>query len=152
MLTAWRIVPVPRLAEAFTGEGARLYGGRWNSPGVSLVYCSSTVSLAALETLVHINPQLPRSYVLYEVRFDAALVEEISPAKIPAGWDTEPPAPASQSVGDGWAKAARSAVLQVPSVLTREINYLLNPQHKDFRRIKIGDPKPFTFDSRLLKK
>lgn len=152
MLTAWRMVPVPHGADAFTGEGARLFGGRWNSAGVPLVYGSSTVSLAMLETLVHINPQLPRQYMLYEVRFDASLVEEISLVKMSTGWDAEPPGLASMSVGDEWVRAGRSVVLGVPSVLTREKNYLLNPRHKDFRRVKIGPPAPFTFDPRLLKK
>ena len=152
MVTAWRMVPVPHTADAFTGEGARLFGGRWNSAGVALVYCSSTVSLAMLETLVHINPHLPRQYMLYEVRFDASLVEEFSITKIPSGWDSEPPGPASMSVGDEWVRAGRSVVLGVPSVLTREKNYLLNARHKDFRRVKIGPAAPFTYDPRLLKK
>jgi RES domain-containing protein len=150
-IVAWRIVPVPRIAEAFTGEGARLYGGRWNSPGVAMVYASATRSLAALETLVHINPLLPLKYVMYQAEFDGKLIESISSGKLPAGWDAEPPGPASMEIGDQWVKASRSAVLAVPSVITAETNYLLNPAHADFKKTKMGKPEPFTFDPRLLK-
>ena len=152
MTVAWRIVPVPRVTEAFTGEGARLYGGRWNSPGVAMVYASATRSLAALETLVHINPLLPVKYVIYQAGFDDRLIESISAAKLPAGWSAEPPGPASMDIGDRWAKTSRSVVLAVPSILTGETNYLLNPAHPDFKKIKIGKPEPFVFDPRLLKK
>jgi RES domain-containing protein len=152
MIVAWRIVPVPRMAEAFTGEGARLYGGRWNSPGVAMVYASATRSLAALETLVHINPLLPLKHGIYQAEFDDKLVESVSPGKLPAGWDAEPPGPASMNIGDRWAKGLRSAVLAVPSVITAETNYLLNPAHPDFKKIKVGKPEPFTFDPRLLKR
>jgi RES domain-containing protein len=151
MVEAWRIVPVPRMAEAFTGEGARLFGGRWNSPGVPMVYCSTSISLAALETLVHINPQIPLEYVLYQVQFDRALVETLSRVKCTHGWNAQPPGPASMSVGDRWVRESRSAVLAAPSILTGETSYLLNPKHKDSGRIQIGKPEPFTFDARLLK-
>ena len=151
-IAAWRIVPALRIAEAFTGEGARLYGGRWNSPGVAIVYTSATRSLAVLETRVHINPPLPVKYVIYEVEIDGALVENISAGKLPTGWDAEPPGPASMEIGNRWTKDRRSAVLAVPSAITGETNYLLNPAHVDFKKVKIGKPEPFTFDSRLIKK
>ena len=115
-----------------------------------MVYCSSSIALAALETLVHINPQVPLDYVMIEAQFDAALVEDLSEANFPAGWDAEPPGPASMAVGDKWVKEARSAILGVPSCLTSERNFLLNPGHKDFKQIKIGKPKAFRFDPRLL--
>ena len=152
MSQAWRIVPLPHVADAFTGEGARRFGGRWNSPGVPMVYCSASVSLAALETLVHLNPQIGLDYVLYEVQFDEGLSENFPRSKCAEGWNAEPPGPASMSIGDQWVREARSAVLAVPSVLTCETNYLLNPNHKDFIRIKTGKPENFTFDPRLLKK
>jgi len=150
MLTVWRIVRRKRAAEAFTGEGARAHGGRWNSKGVAMVYCSSSIALAALETLVHINPHLPLDYVVIKAEFNAALVEDLSAATFPAGWDAEPPGPASMTVGDKWVRETRSAILNVPSCITGESNFLLNPQHKDFKQIKIGMPKAFTFDPRLL--
>jgi RES domain-containing protein len=148
-IASWRLVRRERAGDAFSGEGARLFGGRWNSPGTAVVYTSDTLSLAALETLVHINPQLPLDYVAFPVEFEDALVESLE--ELPSGWKNHPPPPAAQQVGNAWAKSARSAVLAVPSVLVPvQRNFLLNPAHPDFRRIRIGAAKPFAFDSRLL--
>ena len=79
MPEAWRIVKEKHAAAAFSGEGAARNGGRWNSRGVRLIYTSSTESLAALETLVHLNPQMPFKYVAIRIKFDDALVEIAAP-------------------------------------------------------------------------
>lgn len=148
-LQAWRIVKAKHAASAFSGEGARLYGGRWNSAGVSLVYTSATRALAALESMVHLNPPVLFSYAIIPVEFDAALVEKI-PA-LPPGWNAMPAPPATRLLGDAWARESRSAVLEVPSVIIpSEPNYLLNPAHPDFKAVTIGAPEPFSFDPRLL--
>jgi RES domain-containing protein len=150
MREAWRIVKEKHAATAFDGEGARLSGGRWNSVGVRVVYVSFTKSLAALETLVHLKLPVTSRYVAIPIEFEDTLLEIFPLKNPPAGWNAEPPAPASQRVGDAWVKAARSAVLALPSVITNETNYLLNPAHPDFKAITIGKPQPFTFDPRLL--
>lgn len=148
MPTAWRIVRRARAAEAFSGEGARLFGGRWNSPGTALIYTSETLSLAALETLVHINPRLPIDHVCFEITFDSSLVESL--VDVPAGWNRHPPPPVVQRIGNLWASERRSAILSVPSVLVpSERNFLLNPLHRDFGRIRRGPMHPFPFDPRL---
>lgn len=148
-LKAWRIVKEKHAATAFSGEGARLFGGRWNSPGVGLVYTSSAQSLAVLESLVHLNPPVLFKYVAIPVEFDSALVE--TPASLPADWADQPAPPSTQALGDLWARESRSAVLQLPSVIIpAEANYLLNPTHPDFRKIAIGKPVAFCFDPRLL--
>lgn len=148
-LQAWRIVKEKHAATAFSGEGARLFGGRWNSPGVSLVYTSSTQALAALESLVHLNPPVLFKYVAIPLEFDSALVER--PPALPATWAEQPAPPSTQALGDQWARESRSAVLQLPSVIIPlESNYLLNPAHPDFRKIVIGKPVPFAFDPRLV--
>lgn len=147
---AWRIVKVRHAATAFDGEGPRLYGGRWNSAGVRVVYASFTKSLAALETLVHLNLPVTSQYVAIPLRFDEALVEIFPAADLPVGWNDEPPSLVSQQIGDTWAKNSRSVLLALPSVLTGETNFLINPAHPHFARIRIGKPEPFTFDSRLL--
>lgn len=146
----WRIGKQKHAAIAFDGEGARLNGGRWNSIGVRVVYASATKSLAALETLVHLNLPVGSQYVAIPLQFEDALVEVFPLKNLPVGWDAEPPSLISQQVGEAWAKAARSALLALPSVITGETNFLLNPAHRDFARIKIGKPEPFTFDPRLL--
>jgi RES domain-containing protein len=147
---AWRIVKEKRQATAFTGEGAARTGGRWNSKGVPMIYASSTKSLATLESLVHLNPPVAFKYVAFPLKFDDALVEILSANKLPADWQAEPPPPSTKAIGDAWAKAARSAVLAVPSVITGETNYLLNPAHRGFKEINIGAREPFAFDPRLL--
>lgn len=151
MRRAWRIVKAKHAGSAFDGEGAKLYGGRWNSVGTRLVYTSGSLSLAALESLVHLNPPVTFRYTAIAVEFDEALMERMVLADLPLGWTEEPPPPATQRVGDEWVKAGRSAVLEVPSVIIpEELNYLINPSHPDFRKIKIGKAVPFAFDPRLL--
>jgi RES domain-containing protein len=151
MPEAWRIVKEQHAATAFSGEGAARTGGRWNSRGVPVVYTSSTKSLAALETLVHLNPPVRFKYVAIRVRFDTALLEIINPKSLPPNWRVEPPPPSTKQIGDAWVRAGRSAVLALPSVIVSgEPNYLLNPAHPDFKRISIDKPERFAFDSRLL--
>lgn len=149
MKRAWRIVKAKHAATAFDGEGARRYGGRWNSAGTSVVYTSGSMALAALESLVHLNPPVVFQFVAIPIDFDDALVQ--TPTALPVDWTEEPPPPATKRVGDLWVKEARSAVLELPSVIIPgEPNYLLNPAHPDFKRIVIGKPEPFSFDPRLL--
>ena len=116
-----------------------------------VVYTSSTKSLAALESLVHLNPPVRFKYVAIGIKFHDGLVEIVLAKALPSDWRVEPPSPGSQRVGDAWVRAGRSAVLAVPSVIiSGEPNFLLNPAHPDFKRIAIGKPERFTFDSRLL--
>ena len=151
MRQAWRIVKEKHAATAFDGEGARIYGGRWNSAGTPMVYTSATLSLAALESLVHLHPPVSFRYVAIAVEFDETRVETVDAAGLPGDWTEEPPPPSTQWLGDQWVKEARSAVLEIPSVIVpSESNFLLNPHHPDFRHIQIGKPVPFAFDPRLL--
>jgi RES domain-containing protein len=147
----WRIVKEKHARMAFSGEGAREFGGRWNSAGVSVVYCSEHLSLAALETLVHIVPVMVRDkFRAYRVEFDESLLTSVTEKKLPKGWNAQPPTLVSQNVGDGWAKSARSVVLALPSVLVPlERTFLLNPKHPDFRQLEIKDIGSFVLDPRL---
>lgn len=151
MPTAWRVVKTRRVGGAFDGEGARLHGGRWNSPGRAAVYASETRALATLEILAGLGgtPSLP-DYSLIPVTFDDDLVEAVPMASLPTGWDARPPGAASQGIGDAWLAAATSAVLRVPSVIVpAEYNYVLNPRHPDFTAIGVGEPAPLAIDPRL---
>ena len=151
MATGWRIVKSRYASTAFDGEGARLYGGRWNSPGTRMVYTSSTISLAVLEVLVHLQEaSLLSSYSLLSVSFDDAFVERLDRSMLPDGWRIYPPPSDLQRIGDDWVRSQRSVALEVPSVIVeRESNYLLNPAHPDFSSVVIGEPESFTFDERL---
>ncbi len=149
MPSGWRIDKPGR--EAFSGEGARRFGGRWNSRGVAVVYLSEHQSLAALEIFVHLQPLPPQSrYLAYFVEWEEAEMEVLAPKKLPPDWRASPPGPATMSIGDRWVREARSVVLAVPSViLPSERNFLLNPAHPRFRQLRREKPVEFAFDNRL---
>jgi RES domain-containing protein len=151
-LRAWRVVKRKHKGDAFSGEGALKYGGRWNSIGTPVVYTSESLSLATLEILTGgISLQLLGSYVRIPVDFDVSLIESLDLAGLPRGWANYPPSTKTQRIGDNWAHESRSAVLRVPSVVIKEeFNYLINPFHRDFKKISIGVPEGFSFDKRLL--
>ena len=151
MVMAWRIVKRKLARRAFNGEGARLYGGRWNSVGTAIVYTAESQSLAALEVVVHLDSsELLRHYVVFEVGIDESLIVRPGVAELPRNWKANPPPRKIQMIGDAWAAAGTSPVLQVPSaVLPAEHDFLLNPLHRDFARLVIGKPTPFRFDPRL---
>ena len=96
MRRAWQIVKERHATDAFDGEGARLYGGRWNSRGTRLVYASATLSLAALENLVHLAPPVTFRFVAYRVEFAESLVESIPVPGLPGDWTEEPPTRSTQ--------------------------------------------------------
>lgn len=152
MITVWRIT-APQYAEtAFSGEGARLWGGRFNSPGRRVVYASGSLSLATLEVLAGANDRRRlRGYLAVSATFDEADVETLTVADLPEGWDARPYASASQTIGDTWLDDARSLALRVPSVVVpMEWNVLLNPEHPSFVGVQIGPPTVAPFDPRLL--
>jgi RES domain-containing protein len=152
MPSAWRIVRAARRQSAFTGEGARVYGGRWNSKGTAIIYVSEHESLAALELLVHLTPFSPSDrYLSFRLEWEDKLTEYFPVKNLPANWNAEPPTFQTMQVGDEWARAGKSVALAVPSVLsTVEMNFLLNPNHPDFKKVKISKPLEYRFDSRLL--
>lgn len=152
-ITAWRIVKARHAGNAFDGEGARVEGGRWNSPGTPVVYTSQSAALAALELLVHLGRgSILAAYVLMPCTFDDAVVSRVDRKRLPKNWRSYPAPPELQLIGDKWVKSGTSAVLEVPSaVIETDVNYLLNPLHADFHAIRVMDPQSFEFDLRLLK-
>jgi RES domain-containing protein len=153
VLTAWRIVKARHAATAFDGEGARLLGGRWNSPGLPVVYTAGSAPLAALEMLAHLGKtSLLSAYSVIACAFEKRIVLRLDRKRLPRDWRSYPARPELQLVGDAWLKDGTSAVLEVPSaIMPSESNYLLNPAHADFRSIRIDDPTPFEFDLRLVR-
>ena len=152
-LTGWRIVQPRRVKMAFDGEGARLYGGRWNHTGTSVIYTASSMSLAVLEMLVHLHaPELLKRYVTISIEFDDSLCIRLDPKSLPRNWRNNPALIATRDIGTDWISKSGSAVLAVPSaVVPAEWNFLLNPKHPDFGKVAIGNPQPFKYDPRLLK-
>ena len=152
MPSAWRIVRAAHGNSAFSGDGARIYGGRWNSPGTAVIYVSEHESLAALELFVHLTPLSPDDrYRSFRLEWEDKLTEYFLVKNLPVNWNAEPPTIQTMQIGDDWVQAGKSVALGVPSVLSRsEMNFLLNPKHPDFKKVKISQPVDYRFDSRLL--
>ena len=152
-LVVFRIVTQRHVADAFTGEGARLFGGRWNPKGVRVIYTASSRALAMLEMLTQDQP-LRAHYVIIPATISASIdIERIAITKLPTDWSEPSQHDALRAAGADWAKRGKAAVLCVPSaVVPSEFNYLLNPEHTDFKRIKIGKAEGIKADSRLLQK
>ena len=152
MPTAWRIAKTRFVSTAFSGEGARLYGGRWNSLGNRVVYTSSTRALAILEVLVHVdNAALLSSFSLCAIHFDDAVVARFDISLLPANWRDYPAPSSLQGIGDDWISSRTSAVLEVPSAVAgTESNFLLNPDHPDFATFTVDLFQPYPLDSRLV--
>jgi RES domain-containing protein len=153
ILTAWRLTKQKHAKMAFSGEGARQFGGRWNNPGTLMVYTAQSQALAALEILVHLeSAELLEAYVFFRVDIDPVLVHTVSSTELPKDWNAHPPPPRLREIGDEWALAQHSVVLRVPSALLPAENlFLLNPRHPRFEEIQIGAPIPFGFDPRLAR-
>jgi RES domain-containing protein len=139
-LIAWRISRAP--FSDLSGTGARLYGGRWNSPGRAMVYAAETAALAVLEVRVHLDltpDLLPDDYVLTAIECGAPAIETVTAL---------PDDP--RSFGDRWLAEARTPVLRVPSFIVPEsVNLLLNPAHPDAGLFAVESQRPFRFDERL---
>lgn len=154
MPTVYRIVKTKYAATAFDGEGAFRYGGRWNTRGTRLIYTAGSLSLAALEMLVHLDDdELLLSYSFVAANIPAALILPVKAfCALPKHWSASPTPLAAQQIGDDWVRAKASAVLEVPtSIVPLEHNYLLNPAHADYAQITLAKPQRFVFDERLRK-
>ena len=150
-VTAWRLCAAHRLPMAFSGEGSARRGGRWNLFGTRVVYTAESRALAMVELLVNAEDRA-RLGALEWIFVPATIPNELieRPAKFSPSWRDYPHNRETQVFGSEWIKARRSVALPVPSaVVSGEFNYLLNPAHPDFKRVKVGKPEPFSFDPRL---
>jgi RES domain-containing protein len=142
-----------KYADDLSGNGARLYGGRWNSEGLFAVYTSSSRSLALLEILAHTPAKMlnEKVYMLITLSVtDTLKPEELDRQKLTVGWDAPDTPPLTKKLGDKFLKARSGLLLAVPSVLMpEELNYVINPLHKDMRKVKRVHKRRIEFDSRL---
>jgi RES domain-containing protein len=147
-----------RLAKAkfsheLSGRGAEKSGGRWNSKGVSMVYTSESRALCTTEIAVH-TPLglLPKDYKIITIEIpDSIKILTLAVNKLPADWKSIPHSGSTQLIGDDFIRQNKSAVLKVPSaVVAGDFNFLLNPGHRDFSKIKVLSVEDFGFDSRLF--
>jgi RES domain-containing protein len=153
----WRLCRAPYAAEAFSGEGARRFGGRWNSRGVPMVYTSTSLALAAVELFVNLEPgQAPDDLVYLSALLpEGEPARTLSPADLPSAWWTDNPAPGfptTRELGDAWIGNRDSLAILVPSVPIRaEWNVLVNPLHPRIAALQADPPQPFIFDARMFK-
>ncbi len=149
----WRICRRRFASEAATGEGARLYAGRWNSHGVRVVYASTSLALAAVEPFVNLEPNLqPRDLVSIEGEIpDELEIGRFNLETLPATWHKTRDE-SWHHFGDDWVHAGQTVALLVPSAaVSGEWNVLLNPAHADFSKAVFGEPRPFQFDARMFR-
>jgi RES domain-containing protein len=153
-LSLWRISKRKYAATAFSGEGARRVGGRWNSRGQGIVYTSGTLSLSALEVFVHMEVEdvaTMLAWIPVDVPTEVK-IEYLEVAQLPPDWRNIPAPAVLVTMGDNWFGSGSTAILAVPSVvIPMEYNYLINPSHPDFVRLTVKPPQPFELDPRLWK-
>lgn len=154
-VTVWRIaVEAPTYAaNDMTGTGAKISGGRWNSPGTPMVYASVNIALAALETLTYIRSSaLPFNRYLISIEIpDDIWNQRLVVDPLPGGWDAIPSGITSKKFGDKWITDRHSPLLVVPSVIIPdEQNVLINPAHPDVGKIIATTIKRWTYDLRVF--
>jgi len=156
MLTGWRIAAPDyssSVKEMLSGEGAFLFGGRWNNKGTRVVYLGTSLAQASMELLVHLGRNdVLKTYKKLSVAFDESLMQHIDLTDLPGDWASPSMTASVQRVGDTWVAGEASLILQVPSAaVVGEYNYLFNPEHPDADKAIYGVITPYGFDPRILK-
>jgi RES domain-containing protein len=152
LIRAWRIVNVRNAATAFSGDGSRRSGGRWNSRGYRAVYLADSLALATLEVIGHgVSYETLQNYVCILATIPNKIIQEVDQKSLHRNWRNDLPPAELRELGDRWLNEQKSAALKVPSaVIPVEFNYVLNPRHKDFGKIEIAEPLSLAFDKRLF--
>ena len=153
-MRCWRLVDERYSGSAFSGEGAALWGGRWNQPGTPVVYISDSQALAVLEVLVHLDlDEFPATLVMLPVDIpDDVTIDRVT-VELMIDWEKDASVVELAEHGTAWAARGQTVALSVPSVvIPAERNLILNPRHGDFARLVIGPPEPFVLDPRLTRR
>ncbi|MBM34054.1 MAG: hypothetical protein CML22_07120 [Rheinheimera sp.] len=150
----YRLAKTKYSDSAFTGVGAKMAGGRWNSEGIACVYTTQSEAQAVLEVLVHLQASPPLdAYTFTRIKLLDSDLMNLEDKALPKGWNEPEGSRAARALGDGWITSTQSLALVVPSVITRhEKNVIINPQHPDLpKRLQSVESWPYGFDRRLLK-
>ncbi|MCB9227427.1 MAG: RES family NAD+ phosphorylase [Chitinophagales bacterium] len=142
-----------KYAKSINGFGAEKFGGRWNSKGVAMLYTSQSRALAMTEVAVHLSYGImPKDFSLVTIEIpNNTMIEELKIEDLPKNWDNIPHNGNTQLIGDDFVSEQEYLALKVPSVIVKgDFNFLINPLHKDFDKIKIKNIEPFLFDNRLF--
>lgn len=142
-----------KYANDLSGTGARLHGGRWNQKGDAVLYTSGSRALALVEVLVHLtNAFLPLNYQLITIYIPDDSIIELPSKSLPNDWKSIEPNESTKKVAAKWLVENEYLALKVPSVVVEgEHNFLINPLHVDFLKVKVLKVEPFSFDTRLIK-
>lgn len=142
-----------QFAKPLSGKGAALVGARWNSIGFEMIYTAQNRSLAMAEVAVHFTlATIPTDYVMTTIFIPSTVsINTIAVNKLPLGWNVFPHLIQTQKIGDGFILKNDFCILKVPSAVTQgDFNFLINPNHKDFKFIKIKKIEKFPFDNRIF--
>ncbi len=139
-----------KYANDLSGEGASIFGGRWNPVGNKALYCSQNISLSILEILARANKTInPPDYQLIFIEFPDNKITTIQLSQLKSGWKQH--IEYTQWIGEEFLKDNKFLIMQVPSaIVEREYNYILNPLHTEYKRVKIINTEPLDLDKRLM--
>lgn len=143
-----------KYAKELSGVGASLFGGRWNSMGVEIIYIAESRALAMAEVMVHLSlATLPKDYLMVEIEIPNSIkIAGLNISDLPAEWNGFPPMKALQTIGDSFIYNGGFCIIKVPSAIVNgHFNYLINPRHLDFKEIKIISITQFPFDKRIFR-
>lgn len=143
-----------KYSKELSGKGASKSGNRWNSKGTEIIYSAESRALAMAEVAVHLTlATLPSDYVMIEIDIpDNIRINELKLQDLPGNWNNHPPNSSTQKLGDEFIDSLNFCILKVPSAVVQgDFNYLINPYHKEFKKIKISDVTEFPFDKRIFK-
>lgn len=140
-----------KYAEDLTGEGASLFGGRWNNKRIGCIYTSESRALALLEYTANVNiDEIPRALSITAIRIIEADIVSILQKNLPGNWQQSPAPSSTKDFGSDLLKNAENTVIKIPSVIiSQEYNYLLNPQNYKSNKFKILEVSDFIYDVRL---
>lgn len=143
-----------KYARDLSGKGAEMAGGRWNSKGVPAIYTSASRALCTTEIAVH-TPlgNIPQDYQIISIKIPDTGIYALPEPGLPKDWKIFPHSMHTQKIGDQFARESKFLVMRVPSAVVQgDFNYLINPRHQDFSKVKIVNVQPFSFDERLFRK
>ncbi|MBT3742783.1 MAG: RES family NAD+ phosphorylase [Polaribacter sp.] len=143
-----------KYSKELNGKGAAKSGNRWNSKGTEIIYTAESRALAMAEVAVHLTlATLPSDYVMIEIEIpDNIIIKEIILKELDEDWNNHPPISNTQKIGDEFIDSIKECLLKVPSAVVQgDSNYLINPYHTDFKKIKIIEITDFPFDKRIFK-
>ncbi len=142
---------IEQFKDDLSGTGSKLFGGRWNFAGIAVLYATENISLSALEILVRADKNnIPPDYMLLKIEVpDSLLLTSISKSKLKKGWKED--LEYSQFIGSEFIKNNSNLTLKVPSaIVDEEHNFIINPAHTDFKKVKIKSVSKFYFDKRFF--